>query len=148
MLRLKTWSAREASIHSAFMGKWPTIISLIHPKDELSLKEIRMWGQSKISSCFICDWCESREMGGRQSPRLPKLSSDLLPAIKSQWTRSPFELGILLGEQDTKLLHMMPLLLEQGEEIDFFLCMCSRNCIIIIVIINIIVYKVVVVVVC
>ena len=42
----------------------------------------------------------------------------------------------------------MPLLLEQGEEIDFFLCMCSRNCIIIIVIINIIVYKVVVVVVC
>ena len=69
MLRLKTWSAREASIHSAFMGKWPTIISLIHPKDELSFKEIRMWGQSKISSCFICDWCESREMGGRGSPK-------------------------------------------------------------------------------
>ena len=41
---------------------------------------------------------------------------------------------------------MMPLLLEQGEEIDFFLCMCSRNCIIIIVIINIIVYITVVVV--
>ena len=62
----------EGSIYSfSFYGKWPTIISLIHPKDELSFKEMRMWGQSKISSCFICDWCESREMGGRQSPRLP-----------------------------------------------------------------------------
>ena len=40
----------------------------------------------------------------------------------------------------------MPLLLEQGEETDFFLCVCIRNCIIIVVIININVYKVVVVV--
>ena len=36
----------------------------------------------------------------------------------------------------------MPLLLEQGEEIDFILCMCSRNCIIIIAIFNIIVYTI------
>ena len=45
---LKTWSARGASNHSAFMGKWPTVISLIHPKDELSFKEMRMWVQYKI----------------------------------------------------------------------------------------------------
>ena len=85
MLRLKTWSARGASVHSACMGKEPTVISRIHPKDELSLKEIRMWSQSKISSCCICDWCESREMEGRGSPRLPtplveNFSADLITA--------------------------------------------------------------------
>ena len=41
MLRLKTGSTREAFNHSAFMGKWSTIISLIHPKDELSFKVMR-----------------------------------------------------------------------------------------------------------
>ena len=124
------------------------IISLIHPKDELSFKEMRMWGQSKISSCSICDWFESREMGDRGSPRLPtpmveSFSADLLPAINSYWIESPFKLCILLREKDTKLMHIMPLLLEWGDKI-LFLCMCSRNCIII-VIINIIVYIVVVV---
>ena len=69
-------------------------------------------------------------------------SADLLPAIKSYWTELPFELCILL--KDRKLLHIMPLLLEWGDK-RLFLCMCSRNYIII-VIINIIVYIVVVVV--
>ena len=32
------------------------------------------------------------------------------------------------------MLHIMPLLLEWGEEIDFFLHMCSRNCIIVVII--------------
>ena len=109
---------------------------------------MRMWGQSKISSCSICDWFESREMGDRGSPRLPtpmveSFSADLLPAINSYWIESPFKLCILLREKDTKLMHIMPLLLEWGDKI-LFLCMCSRNCIII-VIINIIVYIVVVV---
>ena len=92
MLWLKTWSARGASNHLAFMGKWPTVISLIHPKDEfeLSFKEMRIWGQSKISSCFIYDWCESRVVGGRESQRLPtpmveSFFADHLPAIKSCW---------------------------------------------------------------
>ena len=44
------------------MGKWPIIIRLIHPEDELSFTEMRMLSQSKISSGCICDWCESREM--------------------------------------------------------------------------------------
>ena len=58
-----------------------------------------MCGQSEISSCCIYDWCESREMEGKGSPRLPtpmveSVSADL-PAIKSYWTESPFELRIL-----------------------------------------------------
>ena len=77
--------------------------------------EMRMWGQSKILSGCICDWCESREKGGRWSPRLPtpifsqtfqlskvieqsRLFSIDLPAIKSYWKEPPFELCILLGE--------------------------------------------------
>ena len=108
-----------------------------------------MWGQSKLSSCCICDWCKSREIGGRGSLRLPTsmvecFSTDLLPAIKSYWTESLFELCILLGEQDTKLLHIMPLLQELGEKIDLF-CVCVTETIII-VIIDFIVYIVVVVV--
>ena len=43
------------------------------------------------------------------------------------------------------MLHVMPLLLEWREEIHFFVCIYSRNCITI-VIINIIVYIIVVVV--
>ena len=75
----------------------------IHPEDELSFKEMRVWGQSKISSCCICDWCESRETEGRESPRLltpsvESFSADLLPAIKSYARELPFELCILLGE--------------------------------------------------
>ena len=90
---------RGASNHSACMGKWPTVITLIHPEDELSFKEMRMWDQSEISSCCICSWCESREMEGKGSKRLPTpmveiLSADL-PAIKSYWTELPFEFHIL-----------------------------------------------------
>ena len=97
MLQLKICSVRGASTHSAFMEKWSTVISLIHSQDELSFKEMRMWGQTKISSC------DSIKMEGRGSPRLPtqmveSFTADLLPAIKSYWTESPFELGILLGD--------------------------------------------------
>ena len=35
---------RGASNHSGFMGKWPTVISLTDPKDELSFKKMRMRG--------------------------------------------------------------------------------------------------------
>ena len=60
-------------------------------------------GSVQDSCCCICDWCESTEMGDRGSPRLPRpmvesFCADLLPAIKSYWTDSPFELYILLGE--------------------------------------------------
>ena len=74
---------------------------------------------------------ELKEMGGRRSSRLPtpmvdSFSADL-PAIKSYWTERPFELCILLGGKYTKLLHIMPLLFELGEEIDFLCVFVAEN---------------------
>ena len=64
--------------------------SLIHPllSNEFSFKEMRTWCQSKISSCCLCLWCKSRELGGWGSPRFTttmaeSFSTDLLAAIKS-----------------------------------------------------------------
>ena len=49
---------------------WATIIhtfsSLIHPAGEFSFEEMRMWGQPKISSCCLCVWCKSKELGGKE----------------------------------------------------------------------------------
>ena len=39
--------------------------------DEFYFKEMRTWGQSKISSYCFCVWCESGELRGRGSPRFP-----------------------------------------------------------------------------
>ena len=65
MRQLKPWSARGTSHHPPI---WATIIhtffSLSHPVDEFSVKEIHMWGQPKISSCCLCVWCKSKELGG------------------------------------------------------------------------------------
>ena len=132
MLWLKTWSTKGASDHSAFMDKLLAVNNLIHPKDGLSFKEMRMWGQSKILSCCICDWCESREMGGRESQRLPtpmveSFSAGLLPAIKNYWTQSPFKLYLLLGEQDTKFLQIMPFFMYVQQEL--YYCYYQYYCV-------------------
>ena len=63
---LKFRSARGASHHPAFMGNCRTIshtfYSLIYLVDEFPLKEMTMWGRSKISSyCFFL-WCESSSL--------------------------------------------------------------------------------------
>ena len=59
------------------MGNCPTIshtfFSLIFPVDEFSLKEMRTWGQSKISSYCFFVWCKSRELGARRSSRFPRV---------------------------------------------------------------------------
>ena len=39
---------------------------------------MRLWAQSKFLSYRISDWCESREMGGRWSSRLPTNGGKLL----------------------------------------------------------------------
>ena len=95
MLQLKLWSARRASHHPLI---WATIIhtffSLIHPVHEFSFKEMSiMWGQPKISSCCLCVWCKSKELGGRGSTRFPtsiveSFSADILAAIESYWKES------------------------------------------------------------
>ena len=91
MRQLKSWSARGVSHHTLI---WATIIhtffNLIHPVDEFSFKEMHMWGKPKTSSCFLCVWCKSKELGGRGSTRSPtsmveSFSVDFLPAIESYW---------------------------------------------------------------
>ena len=93
MLQLKLWSARRASHHPLI---WATIIhtffSLIHPVHEFSFKEMSiMWGQPKISSCCLCVWCKSKELGGSPSTRFPtsmveSFSADFVSAVESYWT--------------------------------------------------------------
>ena len=68
MLQLKPWSPRGASYHPTFMSNYYShVLSLIHPVDEFSFKEMRTWGQFKISSGCLCVLCESKELGGRVS---------------------------------------------------------------------------------
>ena len=93
MLQLTLWSARGESHHPLI---WATIIhmffSLIYPADEFSFKEMSiMWGQPKISSCCLCVWCKSEELGGIRSTRFPismveSFSADFVSAIESYWT--------------------------------------------------------------
>ena len=65
-LLLKLRSTRGESHHPAFVNNWLTIICrflALHtlPLDEHSFKEMRTWGQTKISSYFILKtyWAES-----------------------------------------------------------------------------------------
>ena len=98
MLQLNLWSARGAS-HQPLI--WATIIhtcfSLIRPVDEFSFKEMSiMWGQLKISSCCLCVWCKSKELGGggvqdSQYQQVESFSADSLPAVKSYRTESHLE---------------------------------------------------------
>ena len=67
MLQLKPWNARGASYHPAFVGNYSRVFSLINPVDEVSFKEMKTWGQFKISSGCLCVFCESKELGGRVS---------------------------------------------------------------------------------
>ena len=86
---------REGSISSfRFYGQlavyYSHVISLIHLVDEFSFKEMRTWGQSKISFCCLCVWSKSTEMGEERvqdSPVVESFSTDL-PARESYWTES------------------------------------------------------------
>ena len=65
--------------------------------DEFSFKEMKTWGQFKISSCCLCVRCKSRKLGGNGSsrfstPMVESFSADLLPAIKSCWAELHLEL--------------------------------------------------------
>ena len=96
----KTMEHEGSTSSSSFYGHlakyYSHVFSLIHPADELSCKEIRTWGQSKISSCLFVK-CKSRELEGRGSPRfsmtmVESFSADFLLALKSYWTESHLEL--------------------------------------------------------
>ena len=62
----------------------------------------KTWVQSKISSCCLCLWCNSRELIDRGSPRfttpiVESSSTDLLPPIKSYWVYSHLEFTLWLN---------------------------------------------------
>ena len=68
----KTPERERASHHPAFMGNYYShVLSLIRPVDKFSVKEMRTWGQFKISSGSLCVLCESKELGGRISAKFP-----------------------------------------------------------------------------
>ena len=47
------------------------VFSLTPRVYESFFKETRTWANSKISSCCLCVWCNSRELRGSRSPRSP-----------------------------------------------------------------------------
>ena len=80
------------------------VFSLIYLVDEF-LKEMRTWGQSKISSYCFCVQCESRESGGRGSSRFPCVT----PVVENSSDRVTFRIlsnmndGTTVRKQQTGL---------------------------------------------
>ena len=126
MLRLKTWIARRASNHSAFMSKWSTVINLIHPKDSYPSRK-RGFGVSPRFHLVVFLWLVWIKRNRRQGePKITNTNGGKLlhrPSFRYKKILDrvvfAFELCILLGEYDTKL-YIMLLLLEWEEEIFFF----------------------------
>ena len=67
----KTLECEGSILSSSFCGHlanyYSHVFSLVHRLDEFSFKKMRTWGQSKVSSCCLCVWCKSRELGDRGS---------------------------------------------------------------------------------
>ena len=81
--------------------------SLIYPVDEFSLKEMRRWGQYKISSYSFCVWCESRKSGGIESSRFSCVISVVGTASDRLTFRIPSNMndGAPLRKQPMSLTH-------------------------------------------
>ena len=83
--------------------------------NEFSFKEMRTLRQSKISSCCLCLWFKSRELGGSGSPWFPtamveSFSADLLPGIKSYWPETHLELYTASDKSRSVREHLTSLL--------------------------------------
>ena len=74
-----------------FYGQLPNcylhVFSLVYPVGEFSLKEIRMWIQSKILFYCFRVWCEWIELESRGSLRFPYITS----VVKNAQTESHLE---------------------------------------------------------
>ena len=62
------------------------------PPDEFSFKEMMTWGPFKISSGWLCVWCESKEIGRGTGAKIPSTnggesSADFLPTMGSYYTK-------------------------------------------------------------
>ena len=94
----------SSSFFRQLADKYSHVFSLFHPLplDESSFKEMRKWDLSKISSCYLCVWCNSKELIDRVSPRFPtpvveNSSADLLPPIKRYWAESHLQSTLWLN---------------------------------------------------
>ena len=68
----KTMEHKGSISSSSFYGQlvdcyYSHILALSNQWMKFSFNEMRMWGQSKITCCCICDWCKSSEKEGRGS---------------------------------------------------------------------------------
>ena len=59
----------SSGFYGQLAGCYSHDFSVIRPANEFSFKEMRTWGQFKISFCCLSVRCKSGEMGGRESPR-------------------------------------------------------------------------------
>ena len=83
----------SSGFYGQLAGYYSHDFSVIHPANEFSFKEMRTWGQFKISFCCLSVRCKSGKMGvGRvqDSPMVESFSADL-PDIASYWTESHLE---------------------------------------------------------
>ena len=78
LLQLKSRSARGASFYGQLPDYQSRVLALstqqmssLCVSFQVLLKEMRTRGESNISSCYFCDQCKPRELGGRRSPRFP-----------------------------------------------------------------------------
>ena len=117
LLRLKPWSARGASYQPVFGGNWPTIIRIFlalstYPLDELSFKEMKTLGQSKISSCCLCVQYKSREFGGKRSPRfstqMVEIYSTYLTSCKKSLGRVAFGISYIASAKSRPVGSISP----------------------------------------
>ena len=86
---------------SSFYGQLPNYQShafcLVYQVDEFSFKEMRCWGQHKISSYCISVWCESGQLGGRRSSKFPCITQCWKP---SSLTTLSFVFGVNQENQE------------------------------------------------
>ena len=120
---------------------------LIHTKDELSFKEMRLWGLSKISSGCTCDWWIKRN-GRQEEFKITNTNGGQLfcrpsSSYKKLLDRAAFWIVYIAWREVYKIVAYNATSVEIGRRNRLFVCICSRNCIIIIIII---VYIIVVVV--
>ena len=88
----KILECEERILPSNFYGQLPdyqcptTLVSHIYVVDELYifqllvlLNEMSTRSETKISSCYFCVWSKLRKLGGRESPRFPRVT----PVVKN-----------------------------------------------------------------
>ena len=134
MLRLKTWSARGASNHSAFMGKWPTLISLIHsPRGWVILQGNEGVGsvQDFILLYLRLVWIKRNRRQG-ESNIINTIGGKLLRRPSSSYKklceRAALWIVYIAWREGYKIVAYNATSVGVGREIHFFVCMCKKLC--------------------